>query len=160
MSQQQAANHCSRRAANRASECDGLRRHTAARERGSPAPSGKSNGVVRLDIRAERERQSGHERVAAAVGVLARAGDDGGGVRATGLHPTPERARRGHDEIGLRVEVARVVALRLVFATADERVESDPTAAENVEIPGRGRQDGCAAREPKCLDIARDDVLR
>ena len=53
-----------------------------------------------------------------------------------------------------------MVALGLVLAAADQRVELDRAAAERLELTRRGRQDGCAPRQAKRVDVARDEEHR
>ena len=83
-------------------EADGLRRNAAARQRGRTAAGGERDRVVRLELQPEREREPRHERVAAAVGVLARAGNGCRRVRASGLHPAAEGAGGRDDEAAAR----------------------------------------------------------
>ena len=117
------------------SERDGLRRHAAARERRCPAPRGEGDGVVRLELRAEREREPRHERVAAAVGILARARDGAAVYGPPGCIQPPSAPEVVTTRSRLRIEIARVVALGLVLAAADQRVERDPAAAERCRDP-------------------------
>ena len=81
------------------SERDRLRRDAAARQRRRTAASGEGDRVVRLEPRAEREREPRHERVAAAVGVLARAGHAAppctGRRAASSRRARPRSSRRG-----------------------------------------------------------------
>ena len=56
-----------------------------------------------------------------------------------------------------RIEVARVVALRLVFAAADERIELDGPTSERLDLAGRGREHAGSPRPPERVDVTRDE---
>ena len=73
-------------------------------------------------------------------------GRDGRLVGPARLGPAPERTGGGDDEARRRIEVAGLVALGVVLAARDERVELDPGRVQRRQLPG-GRDEH--ARTPR-----------
>src|SRR5207302_554553 len=78
--------------------------------------------------------------------------------RASGLRPAAERARGGDDELRRRLELARVVALAVVLAAADQHVQLDRGVADRRQLTRGRRQHAGAARGPQELGVAADEV--
>ena len=139
-------------------ELDG-RRAAGARQPVRPAPRRVSASAPRSEANAsaswisiplrEREREPGGEAVARAVRVLERPRRDGRLVRPARLRPAAERAGGRDDEARRRIEVAGLVALGVVLAARDERVELDSRGVQRRQL-ARGRDEH--ARPPRLPD--------
>ena len=126
----------------------------------APAPqrAAKSSASSPSRPAAERERETGREAVPGPVRVGRLGRERSGLVRAAGLSPAAERARRRHDEPGLGIELPGLVPLGLVLPARHERVELHRPLPERRELARGGDEHTSASRQEECVGVSRAEV--